>query len=199
MRGLLQVKPLVDAERRLLARMQHPGIARILDGGKTDNGLPFLVMEFVDGVGLDEYVSEHRPDVRTLITLMREVCAAVAHAHGHLVLHCDIKPANILVTPGGRPKLIDFGVARIQDVIDASLPEGYTRAYVSPQRLAGEPASVSDDVYALGMVLAEVLTGTLPDPARHALSATPDDELAAVIRKATAPERAARRRSASTT
>jgi tetratricopeptide (TPR) repeat protein len=192
MRGLLQVEPLVDAERRLLARMQHPGIAHILDGGKTDNGLHFLVMEFVDGVGLDEYVTAHRPDVRTLITLMREVCAAVAHAHGHLVLHCDIKPANILVTAGGRPKLIDFGVARIQDVIDASLPEGYTRAYASPQRLAGEPASVSDDVYALGMVLAEVLTGALPDPARPVLPATLDDELAAVIRKATAPERAAR-------
>jgi tetratricopeptide (TPR) repeat protein len=192
MRGLVQVEPLVDAERRLLARMQHPGIAHILDGGKTDNGLHFLVMEFVDGVGLDDYVAGHRPDDRTLIGLMREVCAAVSHAHEHLVLHCDIKPPNILVTAGGHPKLIDFGVARIQDVIDASLPEGFTRAYASPQRLAGEPASVSDDVYALGMVLAEVLTGALPDPVRLDLPPSLDVELAAVIRKALARERSGR-------
>ncbi|MFO1218823.1 MAG: serine/threonine-protein kinase [Burkholderiaceae bacterium] len=192
LRGLMQIEPLVDAERRLLARMQHPGIAHIVDGGTTANGLHFLVMEFVDGRALDEWVADQAPAARTVVGLMREVCAAVAHAHSHLVLHCDIKPANILVTAAGEPKLIDFGVARIQDVIDASLPQGFTRAYTSPQRLAGEPASVSDDVYSLGMVLAEVLTGTLPDPHALELAAPLDAELAAVIGKALAPERAAR-------
>lgn len=192
LRGLMQVEPLVDAERRLLARMQHPAIAHILDGGTTANGLHFLVMEFVDGLALDEWVDEHAPDTRAVVRLMREVCAAVAHAHAHLVLHCDIKPANVLVTAAGEPKLIDFGVARIQDVIDASLPQGFTRAYTSPQRLAGEPASVIDDVYSLGMVLAEVLTGALPDPKLLDLAPALDAELAAVIRKALATERALR-------
>lgn len=197
LRGLVQVEALVDAERRLLARMQHPGIAHILDGGTTDSGLHFLVMEFVDGVGLDEHIAARHLGDRAIVELMREVCAAVSHAHEHLVLHCDIKPANVLVDPEGRPKLIDFGVARIQDVIDASLPEGYTRAYASPQRLAGQPASVSDDVYALGMVLAEVLTGTVPDAQQLALPAALDPELAAVIHKAVAPERIDRYASAS--
>ena len=190
MRGLVQVEALVDAERRLLARMQHPAIAHILDGGTTANGLHFLVMEFVSGVALDEHAHLHRLGTRERVALLCEVCAAVAHAHQHLVLHCDIKPANILVTGEGRPKLIDFGVARIQDVIDASLPQGFTRAYTSPQRLAGEPAAVTDDVYSLGMVLGELLTGELPDPQTLAFSGGPiDDELAAVARKALAPQR----------
>ena len=193
MRGLVQVEPLIDAERRLLARMQHPAIAHILDGGTTANGLHFLVMEFVSGVALDEHVSSHSLGVRARVTLLCEVCAAVAHAHEHLVLHCDIKPANILVTEEGRPKLIDFGVARIQDVIDASLPQGFTRAYTSPQRLAGEPAAVTDDVYSLGMVLSELLTGELPDPQTLVFSGAPlDPELAAIARKALALERAER-------
>ncbi|MEP6873284.1 MAG: serine/threonine-protein kinase [Burkholderiales bacterium] len=193
LRGLVQVEPLVDAERRLLARMQHPAIAHILDGGTTANGLHFLVMEFVDGVALDEHAQTHGLGVRERVALLREVFAAVAHAHQHLVLHCDIKPANILVTEEGRPKLIDFGVARIQDVVDASLPQGFTRAYTSPQRLAGEPAAVTDDVYSLGMVLGELLTGELPDPQTLAFAgAALDDELAAIVRKALAPERAQR-------
>ena len=193
LRGLLQVEPMVNAERRLLARMQHPAIAHILDGGTSANGLHFLVMEFVSGVALDEHVRAHSLGVRERIELLCEVFAAVAHAHQHLVLHCDIKPANILVTEEGRPKLIDFGVARIQDVIDASLPQGFTRAYTSPQRLAGEPAAVTDDVYSLGMVLSELITGELPDPQTLVFGGVPiDPELAAIARKALAPERAQR-------
>ena len=164
---------LIDAERKLLARMEHPGIARIIDGGSTANGLHFLVMEFVSGVALDHYATEHGLDVRARVVLMREVCAGVAHAHQHLVVHCDIKPANILVTDEGHPKLIDFGVARIQDVTDAR-PEGFTRAYTSPQRLAGAPAVVTDDVYSLGVTLCELLAGK------------PQGDLAAIGRKATA-------------
>ena len=193
LRGGVQALPLVDAERRLLARMEHPAIAHILDGGCTANGLHFLVMEFVSGEALDEYAQAHGLDARARVALLREVCAAVAHAHEHLVLHCDIKPANILVTEDGRTKLIDFGVARMQDVIDAVLPHGFTRAYTSPQRLAGEPAVVTDDVYSLGVVLRELLGGSPPGSSGDggAPSALPY-ELEAVARKALAPEREAR-------
>ena len=176
-------EPLVDAERKLLARMEHPGIARILDGGLTPNGLHFLVMEFVSGQALDQYVQERALTIRQRVMLLREVCAAVAHAHQNLVVHCDIKPANILVTQEGRPKLLDFGVARIQDAID-SRPQGFTRAYTSPQRLAGEQAVVSDDVYSLGVVLHELITGSLPETPSSARPLR--GELAAIVRKAMA-------------
>ncbi len=193
LRGLVHVEALVDAERRLLARMQHPAIAHILDGGTTDNGLHFLVLEYVDGVALDQHAQAHHLGTRARVAMLCAVCAAVTHAHQHLVLHCDIKPANILVTEAGQPKLIDFGVARIQDVIDAALPHGFTRAYTSPQRLAGEPAAVTDDVYSLGMVLAELLTGELPDVATGAFAGRLlDSELAAIARKALHTQRAAR-------
>ena len=159
--GRVLLAPFMDAERRLLARMTHPGIARILDGGTTDNGLHYLVMELVDGEPLDLYIEKHSPDLRVRVDLMRAVCDAVAHAHQNLVLHCDIKPANILVTAQGQPKLIDFGVARGQDDGDTRA-QGFTQAYTSPQRLAGEPAVVADDVFALGVVLRGVL-GDVPD------------------------------------
>lgn len=181
--------PLVDAERKLLARMEHPGIARILDGGLTENGLHFLVMEYVSGRALDQYANEQELGVRERIGLLREVCAAVAHAHQNLVVHCDIKPANILVTAEGRPKLIDFGVARIQDAID-SRPQGFTRAYTSPQRLAGEQAVVNDDVYSLGVVVHELVTGSLPETPSN--SRPLRGELAAIVRKAMAYDPAQR-------
>ncbi len=190
-RGMAQVEPLIDAERKLLARMSHPAIARILDGGTTTQGLHYLVMEFVSGVALDQYAAEHELDTGERVALLREACGAVAHAHQNLVLHCDIKPANILVTAERRPKLIDFGVARIQDVVDASRPEGFTRAYTSPQRLNGEPATVADDIYSLGVVLHELMTGELPQaPIESAVALSGD--LAAIARKATAPRRDAR-------
>jgi serine/threonine-protein kinase len=194
LRGQIAVEPLIDAERRLLARMQHPAIARILDGGTTANGLHYLVMEHVEGVPLDRYVAEQRLDERRTVGLVGEVCAAVAHAHGHLVLHNDIKPDNILVTAGGEPKLIDFGVARLQNVVDAALPEGMTRAYASPQRLAGEPGAVADDVFALGRVLGEALRGG--EPAANERRAPVDPELAAIVGRATAAAREQRYASA---
>lgn len=176
-------EPLVDAERKLLARMDHPGIARILDGGRTENGLHFLVMEFVSGVAIDQHIAQQNFDIRGRVELLREVCAGVAHAHQHFVVHCDIKPANILVTCEGRPKLIDFGVARIQDVAD-SRPEGFTRAYTSPQRLGGAPATVADDVYSLGVVLRELLTEKSTGGDERGMELPP--ELFAIIGKSTA-------------
>jgi len=192
-RGAAAVQPLVDAERRLLARMQHPGIARILDGGCTDNGLHYLVMEFVDGRALDEHARAAALDRPARVTLLREVCAAVAHAHGHGVIHCDLKPANILVGNDGRVRLIDFGVARLQDIIDGALPQGYTPAYASPQRVAGGAPTVADDVYALGVVLCELVGGAVPVPSGVQVDESAlGVELAAVARRATAADAADR-------
>jgi serine/threonine protein kinase len=198
MNGAVRVEALIDAERQLLARMEHPGIARILDGGTTAEGLHYLVMEYISGVPLDDFVRDHALDERGRLGLLREITAAVAHAHQHLVLHCDLKPANVLVTREGRPRLIDFGVARIQDVVDVALPDGFTRAYTSPQRLAGEPPAVTDDIYSLGIMLREILTGRAADDADSgestgnpapARAAALSSELEATIAKATARDR----------
>lgn len=179
------VAALIDAERRLLARMQHPGIARILDGGSTAEGLHYLVMEFVDGVPIDEHVRALGLPVDARLALLLEVCAALSDAHRHLVLHCDIKPANILVGEDGHAKLIDFGIARLRDVIDPALPHGFTRAYASPQRLDGEAPTVADEVYALGKLLAVLAGGRLPDSADDLGPGDGlDAELAAVARRA---------------
>lgn len=193
MQGAVQVEALIDAERHLLARMEHPGIARILDGGTTAEGLHYLVMEFIDGAPLDDHVRAARLGESARLLLLREVTAAVAHAHQHLVLHCDLKPANVLVTAEGRPKLIDFGVARLQGVVDAALPDGFTRAYTSPQRLAGAPPAVADDIYSLGVMLREILTGQAArDEETPAQATRLPPELEAVARKATALDRDAR-------
>jgi eukaryotic-like serine/threonine-protein kinase len=191
----LPMQALIDAERQSLARMEHPRIARILDAGVTDNGLPFLVMEFVHGDTIDRDVEARQLPLRERVALMRSVCAAVAHAHQNLVLHCDLKPANILVASDGRPKLIDFGVARMQDLAVTGLPEGLTRAYSSPERLAGERATPADDVFSLGVVMQQVLPPSSPEPgagaARRRATGLPWD-LQAVIDRAAAPARANR-------
>lgn len=188
-----QVDALIDAERRLLARMQHPGIARILDGGSTEQGSHYLVMEFVEGQPLDDYADAARPGLPQQVGLLRQVCAAVAHAHGHGVIHNDLKPANILVTAAGQVKLVDFGVARLKDVLDIDLPQGYTPGYTSPQRVAGGPPTASDDVYSLGVVMCQLATGVPPGP----MPPFPDErilgaELAAIARKALAQDPALR-------
>jgi tetratricopeptide (TPR) repeat protein len=181
------VDALIDAERRTLARLQHPGIARILDGGTTTDGLPYLVMELVQGVPIDQHVRDHTLPADARVVLLLEVCAALADAHRHLVLHCDIKPANILVGEDGRTKLIDFGIARLRDAIEPLLPHGFTRAYASPQRLAGAPPTVADDLYALGLLLVELVGGRLPSgpgDIAHQTGGALDDELAAIARRA---------------
>lgn len=156
-------------ERQILAGLEHPHIARLLDGGTTDDGLPYFVMEHVAGTPLTDYCMAHALDVPARLVLFRDVCAAVACAHRHLVVHRDLKPSNILVTAEGVVKLLDFGIARLIDTSDAS-GAGATVAgqrlmtpeYASPEQVQGRPMTTLSDVYSLGVVLYEVLTGRTP-------------------------------------
>ena len=155
-------------ERQILAELEHPRIARLIDGGTTDEGLPFLVMELVDGVRIDEYCRRHALDTRARIRLFLDVCDAVQYAHTNLIVHRDLKPQNILVAADGRPKLLDFGIATL--VSDAAaaggapptLLQAMTPTYASPEQVRGERISTASDVYSLGVVLYELLTGARP-------------------------------------
>jgi serine/threonine-protein kinase len=155
------------AERQILAGLEHPGIARLLDGGAIEDGRPFLVMEHVEGTRIDVYARDHALTTAARVTLFRSVCAAVQYAHENLVVHRDLKPANILVTPDGLPKLLDFGVAKLMDpsgpgAATATLFAAMTPAYASPEQVRSEPITTATDVYSLGVVLHELLTGRRP-------------------------------------
>ncbi len=154
------------AERRILAGLDHPGIARLLDGGTTEDGLPYFALEYVDGVPITDYVAAQKLDLRARLGLFLRVCDAVAYAHAHLVVHRDLKPANILVTADGSPKLLDFGIAKVvsaeaDDAEPATVTaQGWmTPAYASPEQVRGEPTTTASDVYALGLILYELLVG----------------------------------------
>lgn len=153
-------------ERQLLAQMQHPNIVRLLDGGISATGEPYLVTEFVDGVSLDEYCDQQRLPIRDRIVLFLEVCSAVEHAHQNLVVHRDLKPSNILVsTKEGHVKLLDFGTAKLLKGPDeATVTEVMllTPRYASPEQLRKDPITTRSDVYSLGMVLYELLSGQRP-------------------------------------
>ncbi len=154
------------AERQLLADFGHTGIAHLLGGGATDDGRPYLVMEWVDGEPIDRYCERHRLSVEQRLDLFRQVCGAVRYAHRHLVLHRDIKPSNVLVTAEREAKLIDFGIAKDLGE-DARTPTTRlgahgTPRYASPEQLAGGVVTTATDVYALGVVLYELLTGQSP-------------------------------------
>jgi eukaryotic-like serine/threonine-protein kinase len=159
-------------ERQILAALDHPGIARLFDGGSTENGLPYLVMELIEGQPITEYCDQHKLSITARLKLFLQVCSAVQHAHQRLVIHRDIKPGNILVTSDGLPKLLDFGIARILDIepIAASLEATLTTfriltpRYASPEQVNGEPMTTASDVYSLGVVLFELLTGRSPYP-----------------------------------
>ncbi len=144
------------AERALLAGLVHPDIARLYDGGSTSGGLPFLVMEFIDGVALDRFVREQGLGLEARLALFERVAAAVAFAHQRLVIHCDLKPENVLVRADGSPALLDFGIARLADREDGS--EGWcTPAYASPEQIARRRLTTATDVFSLGVMLAELL------------------------------------------
>ncbi|HWO30802.1 MAG TPA: serine/threonine-protein kinase, partial [Candidatus Acidoferrum sp.] len=143
-------------ERQILAGLDHPNIARLLDGDTTDDGIPYLVMELVNGISIDQYCDAHRLTITQRLQLFRDVCAAVQYAHQRLVIHRDIKPRNILVTEEGVPKLLDFGIAKIFDPsrrAEATLAHPMTPEYASPEQVRGELVTTATDVYSLGVVL----------------------------------------------
>lgn len=153
-------------ERQILAGLNHPNIARLLDGGVTDDGLPFLVMEYVEGEPVIEYADNRNLPVDRKLKMFLKICRAVAHAHQNLIIHRDIKPSNIIVTNDGEPKLLDFGLAKMLDIesneITATNYRALTPAYASPEQLRGEPVNVASDIYSLGIVFYEFMTGFRP-------------------------------------
>ena len=155
-------------ERQVEAALEHPNIVRLLDGGATEGGLPYLVMEYVDGERIDHWCDRRKLTVRDRLRLFQKVCAALQYAHEKQVIHRDIKPGNVLVTTDGTPKLLDFGIAK---VLDCKLsepgettvgPGPMTLEYASPEQVRGERAGPASDIYALGVMLYQLLTGQLP-------------------------------------
>ena len=158
------------AERQILASLSHPHIAQLLDGGTTDGQLPYLVMEYVNGLPITTYCDRHGLDITSRVRLFVDVCRAVNSAHQNLVIHRDIKPGNILVTASGLVKLLDFGIAKLLNSAMGGMAVPHTRTafrvmtpdYASPEQVRGEPLTTGSDVYALGVVLYELLAGRRP-------------------------------------
>lgn len=158
-------------ERQILAALSHPNIARLIDGGSTEEGRPFLAREYIEGLPIDRYCDEHRLSVRERVELLRRVCMAVQYAHRNLIVHRDVKPSNILVTADGEPKLLDFGIAKLlgddplgslDPLATATHVRLMTRPYASPEQILGEPITTASDVYSLGVLAFELLCGRLP-------------------------------------
>lgn len=155
-------------ERQLLAKLNHPNIARLIDAGALSDGRPFLAMEYVEGVELDRYCEMHELGIAERLKLFVKVCQAVQYAHQHLIIHRDLKPANVLVTAEGEPKLVDFGIARLWADTEGATTQTMgverimTLAYASPEQLSGKPLSTTTDVYSLGVMLYELLAGERP-------------------------------------
>lgn len=158
------------AERQILARLQHPHIATLLDGGTIDDSRPYLVMEYIDGVRIDTYSRDHDLSIAERIALFRTVCEAVQYAHQHFIVHRDLKPDNILIMSDGTVKLLDFGIAKLLDAepqIDSAHPTTMempvlTPEYASPEQILGHSITTASDVYSLGVVLYELLSGSRP-------------------------------------
>ena len=158
-------------ERQLLAALDHPNIAGLLDAGSTPEGAPYLVMEYVEGTPIDKYLSRRQSSVTERLQLFRHVCSAVQYAHQNLVVHRDLKPSNILVSSEGVPKLLDFGIAKLLGTQEASDPKSEFRAmtldYASPEQVRGTAMTTQSDVYSLGVLLFKLLTGKLPYGRTH--------------------------------
>jgi serine/threonine-protein kinase len=171
-------------EERILAGLTHPNIARLYGGAATPDGVPYFVMEYVEGERLDSFCDAHQLTLRARLGLFRKICSAVSYAHQHLVIHRDLKPANIRVTADGEPKLLDFGIARLVDPRTESLAEPTTTLqrvmtleYASPEQVRGEEVTTASDTYSLGVVLYELLSGQRP----YRIKGRKPDEVARVI------------------
>jgi serine/threonine protein kinase len=157
-------------ERQILASLQHPYIAGLLDGGSTSDGLPYFAMEYVQGQNISDFCEARTLDTTARLELFRKVCAAVQYAHQNLIIHRDIKPANVLVTSDGTPKLLDFGIAKLVNpevggqtlAPTAAGLQLMTPDYASPEQVRGETVTTATDVYSLGVLLYELLTGRRP-------------------------------------
>lgn len=150
-------------EQKILASLNHPYIARLLDAGDDRDGAPFLAMEYVDGVSIERWCAQQKLGLRARVQMFIKVCAAVSYAHEHLVIHRDIKPANILVDAAGEPKLLDFGIARLLDSgVQRNATRVMTLAYASPEQIAGRPLGTATDIWSLGVLIYELLTGARP-------------------------------------
>jgi len=156
------------SEQRTLAQLNHPLIARLYDADTLDDGTPWFVMEYVDGIPLTDYCRKHECSVEQCLQLFRSVCEAVQHAHGHAVIHRDLKPSNILVKDDGSVRLLDFGISKQLESLDLQVDQTMTGlrmmtpAYASPEQIRGDRVGISTDVYSLGVILYELLTGQLP-------------------------------------
>lgn len=156
------------SERQILASFDHPNIMRLLDGGSTEEGLPYLVMEYIEGEPIDQYCDARKLNVSERLRIFQQVCLAVSYAHRNLVVHRDIKPSNVLVTKEGVPRLLDFGIAKLLgpggDAGEATMTvlHPLTPEYASPEQIRGEPVTTASDVYSLGVLLYRLLTGRRP-------------------------------------
>ena len=157
-------------ERQILASLEHPFIASLLDGGSTPDGRPYFAMEYVEGQPIVDYCDTHRLDTAARLKLFRHVCTAVQYAHQNLIIHRDIKPANVLVIADGTPKLLDFGIAKLLNpelagqTLAPTAPglQLMTPEYASPEQVRGDAVTTATDVYSLGVLLYELLAGRLP-------------------------------------
>lgn len=165
-----QVQGRLRTERQILATLQHPNIARLLDGGRAPDGTPYLVMEYIDGEPIDVYCDRRRLPLAQRIELIRTVCSAVHYAHQNLIVHRDLKPSNILITPSGEPKLLDFGIAKLLDARHSAHTLAVTHidyrvmtpAHASPEQVRGDVITTASDIYVLGVLLFEMLSGRKP-------------------------------------
>ena len=185
------------AERRILAGLAHPNIAQLIDGGTTPDGVPYLVLEYVAGEPIDRYCERRALSREERLRLFLVVCGAVAFAHQNLVLHRDIKPANVLVDEAGRPKLLDFGIAKLlapgeghEDWTALGIGRPLTREWASPEQLRGDPLTTASDVYSLGVLLHVLLTGTRPPRGEDEPLTTRElrGDLQRVVARALAPD-----------